>query len=214
MRDDPQGRVGFSRGRCGASKSAIPPAGPLRRLAVAAALLALMLLVTGGCGVLDQDASGGPTASPQQELSVDDARSMGLTRTDAVSVVGPTLVHTGGGSVPFHVQVVVPPAQGTSRPAASTTAGPVAVDLDFSGSCLLAGRLHPRGLVSASAGGPSSGPTAHTSSTVTRPAGATSVRATVTVAVPAGAESCHVVVDAWVAGRVYTGDDLTAIVRR
>jgi hypothetical protein len=191
-----------------------PAARPLRRRAAVAASLLLMLLVIGGCGALDQDARDGSSARPQQELSVDDADSAGLTRTDAVSVVGPTLVHIGGRSVPFHVQVVVPPGQGTtSLPAASTPAGPIAVDLDFSGSCLLTGKLHPRGLMPAPVPGPRSNSTVNTSTTAIQAASATSVRATVTVTVPAGAKSCHVVVDAWIAGRTYTGDDLTAIFR-
>jgi hypothetical protein len=179
---------------------------------IGGASLALALLVT-ACGALRQDAGDRPAAHPQQELSVDDARALGLTRTDAVSVLGPTLVHTGGRPVPFHVQVVVPPLQATPRlPATTTPAGPRTVDLDFSGSCLLSGTLHPRGLVPAPLAAPGSSSSAPTGG-ATRAAGMTSVRATVTVRVPPGVESCDVVVDAWVAGRTYTGDDLTAIFR-
>jgi hypothetical protein len=67
------------------------------------------------------------------------------------------------------------------------------VDADFTGSCTLAGTTHPRGIpVNANS----------------------SARATVTVSVPAAADSCDLVVDAWVTGRTYTGNDLRTTFHR
>jgi hypothetical protein len=67
------------------------------------------------------------------------------------------------------------------------------VDADFTGSCTLSGTAHPRAL-----------PVDADSST----------RATVTVSVPAAADSCDLVVDAWVTGRTYTGNDLRTTFHR
>jgi hypothetical protein len=176
--------------------------------------LALVLLILASCGVATRTTSDSRSAHPQDELPVDDARSIGLTRKDAVSIVGPTQVHTAGKSTPFRIRVVVPSMRDTPRlPGATTPGAPQAVDIDFHGSCLLAGALHPRGLLLASEVGPNSNSRADASNPAGAETDSMSVEAVVTVMVPTGSKLCDVVVDAWVTGRPYSGNDLRTIFR-